>query len=207
MLVFDFKKPINIYTMQKSSTHFSKLVVPKWYSHVDMGEHSFINDETRIHSFRKPQTVKIGKYSSIGRCDFIVDGDHDHGLVSTFPFNELGLSKTAPESCKKIDVLPTIGNDCWICDGTVLIGNVNIGDGAVVAAHAVVTKDVPPYAIVAGNPARIVKYRFPKDVVDALLDIAWWDMDHDFVCTMLAPSMGDIQKFMRIATYKQITKS
>ena len=68
-----------------------------------------------------------------------------------------------------------IGNDCWIGEGAFICGGVTIGDGAVVYAHSVVTKDVPPYAIVAGVPARIIKYRYDKDTVDFLIRTKWWN--------------------------------
>lgn len=69
-----------------------------------------------------------------------------------------------------------IGNDCWLGADVTLIGGVGIGDGAVVLAHAVVTKDVPPYAIVGGIPARVFKYRYDKETIDFLLKIKWWNM-------------------------------
>jgi hypothetical protein len=71
--------------------------------------------------------------------------------------------------------LTTIGNDVWIGQGAFLKAGVTIGDGAIVAAHAVVVKDVPPYAIVGGVPARIIRYRFPEDMVRRLLATRWWD--------------------------------
>lgn len=68
-----------------------------------------------------------------------------------------------------------IGNDVWVGSCAFIMSGVNIGDGAVIAANAGVTKDVPPYAIVAGNPVRIVKFRFFHEIVDCLLRIKWWD--------------------------------
>lgn len=68
-----------------------------------------------------------------------------------------------------------IGNDCWIGEGAFLIGGVNIHDGAVILAHAVVTKDIPPYAIVGGVPAKIVGYRYNPEDIDFLLKTKWWD--------------------------------
>lgn len=68
-----------------------------------------------------------------------------------------------------------IGNDCWICSNVFICGGVKIGDGAVVYAGAVVTKDVPPYAIVAGVPARIVRYRYDEETIKFLTDLKWWD--------------------------------
>ena len=71
----------------------------------------------------------------------------------------------------------TIGNDVWIGQGAFIKGGVTIGDGAIVAAHAVVVKDVPPYAVVGGVPARVIKYRFDEDAIKDLLEIKWWNYD------------------------------
>ncbi|EKO3576514.1 CatB-related O-acetyltransferase [Vibrio metschnikovii] len=70
-----------------------------------------------------------------------------------------------------------IGNDVWIAAGAVITRGIKIGDGAVIGANAVVTKDVPPYAIVAGIPAKVIKYRFTPEIIQRLLDIQWWNWE------------------------------
>ncbi len=86
-----------------------------------------------------------------------------------------------------------IGNDVWLGFETLILPGITIGDGAVVAAGSVVTSDVPPYAIVAGNPARIVCMRFPPEVIDRLLAIAWWNWDAERITRSLpAISGGDV---------------
>ena len=70
-----------------------------------------------------------------------------------------------------------IGNDCWIGDGVSIIGGVKIGDGAVILAGAIVTKDIPPYAIVGGIPAQIIKYRYSEQDINFLLKFQWWNKD------------------------------
>jgi acetyltransferase-like isoleucine patch superfamily enzyme len=70
-----------------------------------------------------------------------------------------------------------IGSDCWIGQGVFIVGGITIGDGAVVLAHAVVTKNVPPYAIVGGVPAKVLKYRYDEETIKFLLDFKWWDKD------------------------------
>lgn len=81
---------------------------------------------------------------------------------------------------------------------------VEIGDGAVIAAHSVVTKSVPPYAIVAGNPATVKKYRFNKSVIKAIKESKWWEIPQEYVLTHLAPQVNDIEKFLQgVEEYRQ----
>lgn len=173
-----------------------KYILPKWYSKVNLGDYSFMNDEAEVHSFRLPQTIEIGKYCSIGKCKFIVDGDHNLGYASTYPFHEFGMSHPAPPN-KNIKHAPVIGNDVWICDDAVIYGGVTIHDGAVVAGNAVVTKDVPAYAVVAGNPAKIVKYRFDEATIQRFIKLQWWDLPHDVIIQDIAPWIADIPTFLQ----------
>lgn len=88
-----------------------------------------------------------------------------------------------------------IGNDVWFGAGAIVLKGVNIGNGAVIGAGAVVTKDVPPYAIVAGNPARVLKLRFDADVIKSLLASKWWDMEPAFIATL---PLNDVQRCIEI---------
>ena len=94
MFRYNFKNPIKTYTKSNKD----KLIYPKWYSKIELGDYSYINDEAKVYSFRNPQTIKIGKYCSIGNCKFVIDGDHNIKFASTYPFNEFGYSKSAPEN-------------------------------------------------------------------------------------------------------------
>jgi len=121
----------------------------------------------------------IGAYCSISYGVTIGAPEHDYSRASTHQFicdPKYGLYPEDSEIREeKFSKKLSIGNDVWIgCNSTILRG-VSVGDGAVIAANAVVTKDVPPYAIVAGVPAKIIKYRFPQDIITKLLDICWWD--------------------------------
>ncbi|MDT3322182.1 Vat family streptogramin A O-acetyltransferase [Shewanella sp. SP1S2-4] len=122
----------------------------------------------------------IGKFCAIAKdVKFIMNGaNHQVSGFSTYPFYIFGngWEKAAPNP----EDLPfkgntCIGNDVWIGYNATIMPGVKIGHGAIVASQSVVTKDVPPYAVVGGNPATVIKLRFEQDVIDELVTIAWWD--------------------------------
>ncbi len=121
-------------------------------------------------------TLKIGNYCSIAPgVKILLGGEHHIGYVTTYPFSLLiGEAKNLPGyPYSKGDV--TIGNDVWIGQDAMILSGVVIGDGAVIAGRSVVARDVAPYSVVAGNPARHIKFRFPQEKIDILLKIAWWN--------------------------------
>ncbi len=129
------------------------------------------------YDFAKVKLV-IGKFCAIAaETRFIMTGDHKLDAISTYPFP---IFQQGWEAAYNIFDLPVkgdiiIGNDVWLGYGSMIKGGVNIGHGAIVAAGAVVVKDIPAYAVVAGNPGKVVKMRFDEGTIDRLLQIAWWD--------------------------------
>lgn len=132
---------------------------------------------------------KIGKFCSIGSWVKVITGKHPLHYAMTHPivFNEY-LKKLDLFSTKRINFdeeyeyvseqyYIEIGNDVWIGQSAEIMSGIRIGDGAVIGAGAVVTKDVPPYAVVAGVPAKILKYRFSEDNIKKLLKLKLWDKD------------------------------
>ncbi len=120
----------------------------------------------------------IGKYCSIASNSYITAHcDHDIKRVSAysdFYWNKL-LGTT--REVKTSPLRTVVGNDVWIGCNAVVLGGVTIGDGAVIGAGSVVTKDVLPYSVVVGNPAREIKKRFPEEIIEQLLEIKWWEFD------------------------------
>ena len=152
--------------------------------------------------------LKIGKFCSIAcGAKFLFNAAHHAmGSLSTYPFpiffEEWGLH-TEPEAIagawdNKGDIV--IVNDVWIGYEAAVLAGVTIGDGAVVAARAVVTKDVPPYTIVGGVPARPIRRRFRDEVVTELLRLRWWDWDHGKIRDSIsAIQSGDLDALRKIA--------
>ena len=141
--------------------------------------------------------ILIGRYSSLGhRLVFEIDLNHDHSCISTYPFEDklqhaddiLHYDKR----CSRRQII--VGNDVWMGCDVLLVGGVRIGNGAVLGAGAVVAKDVPPYAVVVGNPARIIKYRFSEDIIGKLQKIKWWNWPDEKVVSVL-PQVKDVQAF------------
>lgn len=144
---------------------------------------SFIGYGTYVSEDCSIVSTKIGKYSCVGPNVRTTSGIHPIEYVSMHPAfystrRQAGFSYVKKQ---KIDERMDreyhtfIGNDVWIGDSALILEGVTIGNGAVVAAGAVVTHDVQPYAVVAGVPARTIKYRFDKDIVTRLEAVAWWD--------------------------------
>ena len=122
--------------------------------------------------------ITIGKYCQLGGYIGIYSTNHPTNYISTFTSRGFpGGSLVTNTDRGKVD----IGNDVWIGHGAVILKDVTIGDGAIISASAVVTKDVPPYAIVAGVPAKVIKFRFPPEIIEKLIEIKWWNKGDEWI--------------------------
>jgi len=131
--------------------------------------------------------------------------NHRMDGFSTYPFNIFGegWEKHTPT----LNQLPfkgdtIIGNDVWVGMDTVIMPGVNIGDGAIVAAKSVITKDVEPYTIVGGNPAQKIKERFPEQIINKLLEIRWWDLNIEIISDHIDVIVnGEIEKLEKLKNH------
>lgn len=116
----------------------------------------------------KQTSISIGRYSSLAHdIRFIIGRNHEYSFVTTSAMKECFGEDIKFIGNRRFNHNQLIiGNDVWIGHGATLMSGIIVGDGAVIAAESVVTKDVPPYAIVGGNPAKVIKYRFSKDIVE-----------------------------------------
>jgi len=142
-------------------------------------------------------TLKIGAFCSIATQVQILLGGHHHAdWLSTFPFSSMLENADLPAcSFSRGDVV--IGSDVWLCSNAIILSGVSIGHGAIVSAGAVVTRDVAPYSIVAGNPADHVRWRFDEPTRFALLEMAWWEWPVEEI-VQIVPLLcsGDIEALL-----------
>lgn len=149
---------------------------------LNIDKHTYYASNLRIDIYKgREAKVHIGKYCSIGPdVRIITGGIHPSDWISTFPFRS---KWNLPNKFK--DGMPTtkgdiiIGNDVWIGTGAILLSGVKIGNGAIIAAASVITKNVPAYAVVGGNPAKIIRFRFNEATILKLEELSWWDWEEE----------------------------
>jgi len=140
----------------------------------EAGDYSYGCPE--VMSWGEGAKVKIGSFCSLaGGTKVLLGGNHRSDWVTTYPFSVLDEPALGIQGHPYTNGDVLIGNDVWIGMSCVIMSGVTIGDGACVAACSVVTKDVPPYSIVGGNPARVIRKRFTDTQIQDLLLIKWWN--------------------------------
>ncbi len=149
-----------------------------------------------------PEKVIIGKFVQIAHGVQLITSSANHQMdgFSTYPFAIFGqpwCDNYTPNWPQKGDTI--IGHDVWLGHGATIMPGVKIGSGAIIATQCVVTKDVPDYSIVAGNPGKIIKMRFDEITIERLLQMAWWDWPIDKITANLQSIVGaDIDKLQQI---------
>lgn len=180
---------------------------------IQIGDYTYYDGRRHAEKFEKENVIlclssklTIGKFCQIayGTKFIMSDANHQISGFSTFPFFIFGKWAEECPEWKNYDLdLPNkgdtvVGNDVWFGHESTIMPAVNIGDGAIIAARSVVTKDVPPYAIVGGNPAKLIRKRFSDDVIEQLLDIQWWNWDYEKITRQIKAIVGaDIQQLQK----------
>lgn len=153
----------------------TKVQNAKIYGNVNIGNFTRINGPN-TNIFAEVNKISIGNFCSIARNVDIQEWYHHTDRLSTHPILRNYLSEPAiNEMTSKGDII--IENDVWIGAQSVILSGTKIGNGAIIGANSVVTKDIPPFAIVAGNPTRIIKYRFDQNTIGEILKLKWWEWD------------------------------
>lgn len=163
------------------------------------GKYSY--GKPKVHWESKDATLIVGNFCSIaGNVNIWLGGNHHVDWITTYPFGHIHQNifnkfNGCGHPSTKGNVI--IGNDVWIAENVTIMSGVNIGDGAVLAQNSHIVKNVPPYALVGGNPAQIIKYRFTEKQIADLLEIKWWNWEDNVInkYTDLLCS-NNIQKFI-----------
>jgi len=145
----------------------------------------------------------IGKFCSLAdNIQFIAKGAHMIDWVTTYPFSAIWDMDVPLHSLPPHSPI-IIGNDVWIASNVKIKQGVVIGDGAVLATESFITKDVPPYAVVGGNPAKIIKYRFSEEQIKFLLSIKWWDWEDEKIREIVPILVSNkIDEFIKLSIKK-----
>jgi acetyltransferase-like isoleucine patch superfamily enzyme len=157
--------------------------------------------DPQIHDWKDGATLMIGAFCSIGfDVRIFLGGEHRTDWVTTYPFSEFWQAGRTIKGHPRTKGNVVIGNDVWIATEAMIMSGVHIGDGAVIGARSVVTKDVSPYAVVGGNPAREIKKRFDEETISRLQKIQWWNWD-DAKIEKLLPLLlsNEIERFIGAA--------
>ncbi|MDD4556197.1 MAG: CatB-related O-acetyltransferase [Alphaproteobacteria bacterium] len=160
---------------------------------------------------RSPET-EIGNFCSLGMRVILGHGEHPLSFLSTSPYfysNKLRYKKTENAIYDEFEASEPIkiGNDVWVGDDVYIKSGIKVGDGAVIGTKSLVTKDVPPYAIVVGCPARVLKFRFDENTIEKLLKLKWWDLEDEIIKSLPYDDVQlTIKKLEELRTNKGGTK-
>lgn len=191
--------PNQVFPNEYKTSCFIKNVVKA--PNISIGDYTYYDDAADPTGFEQNNVLFnypefgdhliIGKFCAIASGTKFIMGPANHRIssVTTYPFHVFG-GAWQENTPSHLDQLPRkgdtiIGNDVWIGRECVIMPGVKIGDGAIVAACSVVAKDIPPYTVFGGNPAKFLKYRFDEDLTDLLLRFQWWDLEPEDLVEVL----------------------
>jgi len=158
-----------------------KILNDTQYKSIKAGLYSYCGNF--INEYYEPE-VELGNYTSV--ADYVTFCGHMNHVVvkypkavTTYPFTEMQGLDYFEKSVSRGKIV--IGSDCWIGHRAFIMDGVHLDDGVIVGANAVVTKNFPPFVVIGGNPARVLKYRYEYKQIQALLNIKWWDWDNETI--------------------------
>lgn len=188
-----------IFPNEYKTTCFIKNVVKA--SNIFIGDYTYYDDPVDPTEFEKNNILYnwpefgdkliIGKFCTIATGTKFIMGPANHRIssVTTYPFNVFGgiWEEKTPSHLSQLPFKgdTVIGNDVWIGRESLIMPGVKIGDGVIIASRSVITKDIPPYCIVGGNPGKIIKKRFDDELINLLLELKWWNFEGEKLVEIL----------------------
>ena len=207
--------PNEIFPNQYGTSCFVKHVVQA--PNISIGDYTYYDDRDNPTGFEQNNILFnypefgdrliIGKFCQIASGAKFIMGPANHRIssVTTYPFSVFG-GRWSEQTPPHLSQLPfkgdiVVGNDVWIGRESVIMPGVKIGDGSIIGAYAVVTRDVPPYCVVGGNPARFIKKRFHDELIQILLELKWWDFPEEklveFLPLLCDPDLENVQQRLK----------
>ena len=207
--------PNEIFPNQYGTSCFVKHVVQA--PNISIGDYTYYDDRDNPTGFEQNNILFnypefgdrliIGKFCQIASGAKFIMGPAHHRIssVPTYPFSVFG-GRWSEQTPPHLSQLPfkgdiVVGNDVWIGRESVIMPGVKIGDGSIIGAYAVVTRDVPPYCVVGGNPARFIKKRFHDELIQILLELKWWDFPEEklveFLPLLCDPDLENVQQRLK----------
>ena len=207
--------PNEIFPNQYGTSCFVKHVVQA--PNISSGDYTYYDDRDNPTGFEQNNILFnypefgdrliIGKFCQIASGAKFIMGPANHRIssVTTYPFSVFG-GRWSEQTPPHLSQLPfkgdiVVGNDVWIGRESVIMPGVKIGDGSIIGAYAVVTRDVPPYCVVGGNPARFIKKRFHDELIQILLELKWWDFPEEklveFLPLLCDPDLENVQQRLK----------
>ena len=207
--------PNEIFPNQYGTSCFVKHVVQA--PNISIGDYTYYDDRDNPTDFEQNNILFnypefgdrliIGKFCQIASGAKFIMGPANHRIssVTTSPFSVFG-GRWSEQTPPHLSQLPfkgdiVVGNDVWIGRESVIMPGVKIGDGSIIGAYAVVTRDVPPYCVVGGNPARFIKKRFHDELIQILLELKWWDFPEEklveFLPLLCDPDLENVQQRLK----------
>lgn len=172
-----------------------------------VGDHTYGQYHIKLYWEDTGQQLIIGKFCSIAEgVKVFLGGEHPLRWATTYPFGEAGLGAfqvAPPEGIRPLKGGVTVGNDVWLGNGATIMSGVTIADGAVIAANSHVVKDVGPYEVWGGNPAKLIRQRFSQEIIDEFMKMKWWDLPNEIILELIPylqqePTMDIIGKMWAI---------
>ncbi len=215
-MVKNIPNPNDVFPNEYKTSCFIKNVVKA--PNIIIGDYTYYDDsddptgfEHNNVLFNYPEfgdRLIIGKFCAIASGTKFIMGAANHRIssITTYPFNVFGgvWKEKTPDHLSQLpfkgDII--VGNDVWIGRESRIMPGVKIGDGSIVGAYSVVTKDVPPYSVIGGNPARLIKRRFEGDLIKMLLKLRWWDFDAEklvkFLPVLCDPDLDKVKRILKM---------